>query len=77
MLKTLVSGEVSRAVALERGEAIVKLVALEEADWSAYPGQRAAEHSILYQRKVDAVWPEWLADLRKQAKIVDNRSYFY
>ena len=77
VLKTLVSGEVSRAVALERGEAIVKLVALEKADWSAYPGQRAAEHSILYQRKVNAIWAEWLADLRKQAKIVDNRSYFY
>lgn len=77
LLKTMSPGDVSGLLTLERGEAIIRLVALEEADWSLYPDQREAEHAVLLQRRVSAVWAEWVADLRKEAKIIDNRNRFY
>ena len=77
VLKTMVPGQISGVIIMERGEAIVRLVALEEPDWSTYSDQRTSEHAILYQQMLNEVWSQWLQDLRKAAKIIDNRDRYY
>ncbi|UCH62820.1 MAG: peptidylprolyl isomerase [Fidelibacterota bacterium] len=77
LLKTLVPGQVSEVIRLERGEAIVRLVDRTEPDWEQYADNRESQHEQLLNRRINSIWNDWLADLKKQARIIDNRHVFY
>ncbi|UCH09466.1 MAG: peptidylprolyl isomerase [Fidelibacterota bacterium] len=77
VLKTMSPGEVSDAIVLERGEAIVRCVDLKEPDWEQYASDRENEHQRLLTRRLNSDWNQWLADLKRQAKVIDNRHVFF
>ncbi|MFB0516160.1 MAG: peptidylprolyl isomerase [Candidatus Neomarinimicrobiota bacterium] len=77
LLKILAPGQVSEATRLERGEIIVRLVDRKEPDWERYAADRESEHQRLLNQRSNAIWNNWLADLKKQARIIDNRHVFY
>ncbi len=76
-LKILAPGQVSDAITLERGEVIVRLVDRKEPDWEQYAADREGEHQRLLNRRLNSIWNDWLADLKKQAQIIDNRHVFF
>jgi parvulin-like peptidyl-prolyl isomerase len=77
VLKTMSPGQVSDVFSLERGEAIVRLVERKEPDWEQYTNDRVSEHQRLLNRRLNTAWTQWLADLKKQAKVIDNRHVFF
>jgi len=77
LLKTLVPGQVSDVIRLERGGAVVRLVDRKEPDWEQYTTDRESEHQRLFNRRLNSIWNDWLADLKKQARIIDNRYVFF
>jgi len=77
ILKALAPGQVSDVIRLERGEIIVRLVDRKEPDWEKYTTDRESEHQRLLDRRLNDVWNNWLADLKKQARIIDNRHLFF
>ncbi len=77
VLKTMAPGQVSGVVTLERGQAIVRLVTLEEPDAEQFRAVRGTEHRRLLDRRLNTAWSQWIDDLRDQAKIIDNRHRFF
>ncbi len=77
ILKTLVPGQVSGIIRLELGEALVRLMEIKEPDWEQYAAVRESEHQLLLNRRLNSMWNDWLADLKKQARIIDNRHVFF
>lgn len=77
VLKALVPGQVSDVIRLERGAIIVRLVDRTEPDWEQYAADRESEHQGALNRRLDLIWNDWLTDLKKQARIIDNRYLFF
>lgn len=77
ILKTMTPGQVSDVITLERGQAIIRLVTLEEPDPAMFQAVRATEHQGLLDRRLSTAWTQWIDDLIDQAKIIDNRHRFF
>ena len=56
---------------------MIRLVERKEPNWEQYATDREIEHQRLLTRRLNAGWNEWLADLKKQAKVIDNRHVFF
>jgi len=76
-VKGLEVGQVSGVISLERGQAIIQLISLDEPDWADYQDSREIEHRALLNRRMNASWSRWIGDLKEQAEIIDNRYVFY
>lgn len=76
-LKTMAPGQVSDVITLERGQAIIRLVTLEESDPEKFQAVRETEHRRLLDRRLNTAWTQWIDDLKDQAKIIDNRHRFF
>ena len=77
VLKTMTPGQVNDTITLERGEVIVRLVALAEPDQSKFKDVRETEHQLLFNRRLNTAWVQWITDLKEQAKIIDRRHAFF
>ncbi|MQY63638.1 MAG: hypothetical protein GH143_04965 [Calditrichaeota bacterium] len=44
---------------------------------TAIAADRESEHQRLLNRCLNSIWNDWLADLKKQARIIDNRHVFF
>ncbi len=77
VLKAMKVGSRSAIIDMDRGKVIVRLTKLDTPDWSAYEAVRAAEHEALYNRRLNAVWMQWISDLRDRAEIIDRRYLFF
>jgi parvulin-like peptidyl-prolyl isomerase len=77
VLKAMEPGEVSGIVELERGAAIIRLNERQEPDWAQYADEREAEYERLLTRRLNSIFEDWLADIRKEANVIDNRHAFY
>lgn len=77
MLTTPAPGQVIEVITLELGEIIVRLVDREEPDWGQFVTDRESEHQRVLNRRLGLIWNDWLADLKKQARIIDNRYLFF
>lgn len=60
-----------------RGYYLIKVVQRTPFDSSAYEVQRNSIRDNLIRQKQSTVLSEWLAQLKKEAKIVDNRKQFF
>lgn len=61
----------------QRGYYIIKVISRNDFDKSAYAIQRNSIRNNLLQEKKSRFLNSWIEDLRKDAKIVDNRYKFY
>ncbi|UCH09989.1 MAG: peptidylprolyl isomerase [Fidelibacterota bacterium] len=77
VLKAMEPGEVSGIVELERGEAIIRLIGRQEPEWERYAMEWKAEYDRFLTRRLNSIFEDWLADIREEANIIDNRHAFY
>lgn len=77
ILKAMEPGETSPARELERGQIIVRLVSREEPDWERFASARDAEYQRLLNQRLNDAWTQWIADLKSNAEVVDNRFRFF
>lgn len=74
---TMKPGEISEPVRGLRGYFIFKLTEKTPFDSTAYQAQAGTLRSSLIQEKKTASLNAWLAEIKEQADIVDNRHMFY
>ena len=55
----------------------MRLVDRTEPDWEQYAAQRESQHQSLLDNRLNRIWSDWLTDLKKQARIIDNRHLFF
>ena len=77
ILTALEVGETSPPLQLERGQVIVRLVTRDEPDWVKFEAVRASNYTTLSNQRVRDAWGTWITDLRKHAKVIDNRHVFF
>lgn len=77
LLKTMQAGEVSGVVRLEWGYVIMKLTATNAPDEDQFAIDRDSIYKKLYETRLSTVWTNWLADLKSNSEIIDNRHAFY
>ena len=70
-------GQVSTPVKGQRGYYLIKLLSKTQFDNTSYQAQRNQLRDNILQEKKSMFFNQWLAKLKKDAKIVDNRSKFY
>lgn len=69
--------KVSGPIKGERGYYLIKVLSRTPFDSSAFSIQRNSIRDNIIQQKKNTFFSEWLAKLKKDADIVDNRSQFY
>jgi len=74
---TMNPGEVSGPVKGQRGYFLIKLLSKNQPDNTAYQAQRNQLRDNILQEKKSMFFNQWLAKIKKDAKIVDNRSKFF
>ena len=77
VLRALELGETSAPIALERGQVIVHLIRRDEPDWVKFESVRLSNYATLSARRMTEAWGVWVADLRRQATVIDNRHAFF
>jgi parvulin-like peptidyl-prolyl isomerase len=77
VLKAMEPGDLSDIVELEGGEAIILILDRKEPDWARYAEEREAEYNRFLTRRQNSIFEDWLADIRKEANVIDNRHAFY
>ena len=70
-------GQVSGPVKGQRGYFLIKLLSKTQFDNTAYQAQRNQLRDAILQEKKSMFFNQWLAKLKKDAKIVDNRAKVY
>ncbi len=70
-------GQLSGPVKGQRGYYLIKLLSKTSFDNTAYQAQRNQIRDNILQEKKSTFFSQWLAKIKKDAKIVDNRSKFY
>ena len=70
-------GQVSEPVKGQRGYYLIKLLSKTPFDNTSYQAQRNQIRDNLLQEKKNTFFSQWLAKIKKDAKIVDNRSKFF
>jgi parvulin-like peptidyl-prolyl isomerase len=70
-------GQVSGPVKGQRGYFLIKLLSKTQFDNTAYQAQRNQLRDAILQEKKSMYFNQWLAKLKKDAKIVDNRAKVY
>ena len=69
--------KVSDPIKGERGYYLIKVLSRSAFDSSAYNIQRASIRDNIIQQMKNTFFSEWLAKLKKDADIVDNRAQYY
>ncbi len=69
--------KISEPIKGERGYYLIKVLSRTPFDSSAYNIQRNSIRDNIIQQMKNSFFSEWLAKLKKDADIVDNRSQFY
>ncbi|MCH7574715.1 MAG: peptidylprolyl isomerase [Candidatus Marinimicrobia bacterium] len=77
VLRALELGETSAPIQLERGQVIVHLIRRDEPDWVKFESVRVSNYVTLSARRMTEAWGVWVADLRRQAEVIDNRHAFF
>ncbi|MCK4578785.1 MAG: peptidylprolyl isomerase, partial [Candidatus Marinimicrobia bacterium] len=77
IINMLEPGESTGLVELEGGIAKIKLVDRTKPDWSEYDTEREAAHEQLLSRQLQTAWSNYVAGLKENAEIIDNRHRFY
>lgn len=70
-------GKISDPVKGQRGCYVIKVLSKTQFDQSAYSMQRNSVRDNILQEKKSYFFNQWLTQLKKDAKIVDNRRMFY
>ena len=74
---TIEKGKVSDPIKGQRGVFLIKVVQRTDFDKSAYQMQRNSLRDNVLQEKKGTYFSQWLAKLKKDSKIVDNRHMFF
>lgn len=69
--------KVSQPVKGQRGYYLIKVLKRTPFDKNAYEQSSAAIRNIMFQEKRNRFLDKWIADLKKNATIEDNRNLFY
>lgn len=72
----MTKGDLSEAIAGDKGPYIVKVVDMKPFDEAAYKKQRPALKNQLMSRKVQSAYRDWLENLKKTARIEDFRDQY-
>jgi parvulin-like peptidyl-prolyl isomerase len=75
--QVLDKGKVSEPVKGQRGVYLMKVIQRNDFDKSAYQMQRNSLRDNILQEKRGTFFSQWLAKLKKDSKIVDNRYMFF
>ena len=70
-------GQVSGIVKGQRGYYLIKLLSKTPFDNTSYQAQRNQIRDNILQEKKSSFFNQWLAKIKKDAKVVDNRSKFF
>ncbi|MCX8010967.1 MAG: peptidylprolyl isomerase, partial [Ignavibacteria bacterium] len=73
----LKQGEISNPVKGQRGYYLIQLVSKTDFDKNAYDMQKTSLRNQLLQEKKSMFFNQWLANLKKNAKIEDHRHKYY
>ena len=70
-------GDLIGPLKTNRGYAILQLIDHEEFDSSAFSNQVSQIRNTIYNRKQNQFFQSWIDNLKNDAKIIDNRRYYF
>jgi parvulin-like peptidyl-prolyl isomerase len=77
VIAALNPGQISGAVESTRGAFLIQLISKTEFDSVAYKSQRETLQAQIMKDRKGKLFNDWIAKLREQADIVDNRDIFF
>ena len=73
----LEKGTISNAIHSDRGSYVLQVIDKRPMDESALKAELPTRREELLRKKQNAAWMAWLNELKTQAKIKDQREYYY
>ena len=71
------SGEILGPLETGRGHAIIQVMEVGQFDSTEYKAQKGSLRITIFNRKQNQYFQAWLDNLKENAKIIDNRKYYF